>query len=71
MKRVLIICGATATGKTDLAVDCAKALGSEVISADSQLVYRGLRIGTAKPTAAEMRGVPHLSLIHISEPTRL
>lgn len=59
MKRVLIICGATATGKTALAVDCAKALGSEVISADSQLVYRGLRIGTAKPTAAEMRGVPH------------
>lgn len=59
MKRVLVICGATATGKTGLAVDCAKALNSEVISADSQLVYRGLNIGTAKPTVAEMQGVKH------------
>lgn len=59
MKRVLVICGATATGKTSLAVDCAKALNSEVISADSQLVYRGLNIGTAKPTMAEMQGVTH------------
>lgn len=59
MKKVLIICGATATGKSNLAVDCAKALDSEVISADSQLVYRGLNIGTAKPTVAEMQGVPH------------
>ncbi|MCM1545601.1 MAG: tRNA (adenosine(37)-N6)-dimethylallyltransferase MiaA [Clostridiales bacterium] len=59
MKRVLVICGATATGKTSLAVDCAKALNSEVISADSQLVYRGLNIGTAKPTFAEMQGVKH------------
>lgn len=59
LKRVLVICGATATGKTSLAVDCAKALDSEVISADSQLVYRGLNIGTAKPTFAEMQGVRH------------
>ena len=59
MKRVLVICGATATGKTSIAVDCAKALNSEVISADSQLVYRGLNIGTAKPTVAEMQGVHH------------
>lgn len=59
MKKVLVICGATATGKTSLAVDCAKLLGSEVISADSQLVYRGLNVGTAKPTVAEMQGVFH------------
>lgn len=59
MKKVLVICGATATGKSALAVDCAKALESEVISADSQLVYRGLNVGTAKPTVAEMQGVPH------------
>ena len=59
MKRVLVICGATATGKTSLAVDCAKALNSEVISADSQLVYRGLNLGTAKPTFAEMQGIKH------------
>ena len=59
MKRVLVICGATATGKTSLAIDCAKKLNTEIISADSQLVYRGLNIGTAKPTVAEMQGVKH------------
>lgn len=59
MGKLLVICGATATGKSDLAVECAQKLGSEVVSADSQLVYRGLNIGTAKPTAAQMRGVPH------------
>ena len=59
MKKILIICGATATGKTKLAVECAKALHSEVISADSQLVYRGLNVGTAKPTEKEIQGVPH------------
>ena len=59
MKRVLIICGATATGKSALAVSCAKALNSEIISADSQLVYKGLNIGTAKPTFAEMQGIKH------------
>ncbi len=59
MKEVLVICGATATGKTALAAECAKLLGSAVISADSQLVYKGLDIGTAKPTKEEMLGVPH------------
>ncbi|MGN0808217.1 MAG: tRNA (adenosine(37)-N6)-dimethylallyltransferase MiaA [Candidatus Coproplasma sp.] len=59
MAKLLIICGATASGKTSLAIDCAKKLDSEVISADSQLVYKGLNIGTAKPTVAEMRGVKH------------
>ena len=59
MKHILVVCGATASGKTALAIDCAKALNSEVISADSQLVYRGLNVGTAKPTVAEMQGVRH------------
>lgn len=67
MKKLLIICGATATGKTSLAVDCAKALKSEIISADSQLVYRGLNVGTAKPTTAEMGGVLH-HLIDVVSP---
>lgn len=67
MKPILVICGATATGKTSLAVDCAKALNTEIISADSQLVYRGLNIGTAKPTVAEMQGVQH-HLIDIVSP---
>lgn len=69
MKRILIICGATATGKTGLAVECALKLKSEVISADSQLVYKGLNIGTAKPTNDETRGVKH-NLIDIVEPNR-
>lgn len=68
LKQLLVICGATATGKTALAVSCAEKLNSEVISADSQLVYRGLNIGTAKPTKEETRGVAH-RLIDIVDPT--
>lgn len=67
MNKLLIICGPTASGKTKLAVDCALKLNSEVISADSQLIYKGLNIGTAKPTAEEMRGVKH-HLIDIISP---
>ena len=67
--KVLVICGATATGKTALAAECAKTLGSAVISADSQLVYRGLDIGTAKPTDEEKLGVPHY-MIDVAEPDR-
>ncbi|MCD8294186.1 MAG: tRNA (adenosine(37)-N6)-dimethylallyltransferase MiaA [Clostridia bacterium] len=57
--KTLVICGATATGKTALAVECAKQLGGEIISADSEIIYRGLNIGTAKPTQEEMQGVLH------------
>ena len=59
MNKLLVICGATATGKTELAVNCAKKHKSEVVSADSQLVYKGLNIGTAKPTLEEMFGITH------------
>lgn len=59
MPKVLVICGATASGKTSLAVACAKQFNGEVISADSMLVYRGLNIGTAKPTEEEKQGVIH------------
>ena len=68
MKKLLVICGATASGKTKLAVECAKALGGEVVSCDALLVYRGLSIGTAKPTLEEMGGVPH-HLIDVAAPT--
>ena len=68
MNKVLVICGATASGKTSLAVDCALKLNTEVISADSQLIYKGLNIGTAKPTEQEKRGVKH-HLIDIVEPS--
>ena len=59
MSKVLVICGATASGKTSLAVACAKAFNGEIVSADSLLVYRGLDIGTAKPTMEEKDGVLH------------
>ncbi len=68
MKKILVICGATASGKTKLAVDCALKLNSEVISADSQLIYKELNIGTAKPLKEEMRGVKH-HMIDIVDPT--
>ena len=67
--KVLVICGATASGKTALALDCAEQLQTEIISADSMLVYRGLDIGTAKPTIAERRGIPH-HMIDVVEPTQ-
>lgn len=67
--RVLIF-GPTAAGKTALAVALARRLGGEVVNADSRLLYRGLDIGTAKPTAAERGGVPH-NLLDIADPTRL
>ena len=54
-----IILGPTASGKTSLGVQVAKRLGGEVISADSIQIYRGLDIGSAKPTCEEMEGVPH------------
>jgi len=65
---VIAVVGATATGKTALTVELAKHLGTEIISADSRCVYRGLDIGTAKPTLAERQGIPH-SLIDVAEPT--
>ena len=57
MPKLLVICGPTASGKTSLAVKCAKALETEIISADSMLVYKGLDIGTAKPTEEEKEGI--------------
>ena len=59
MSKVLVICGPTASGKTSLSVACAKQLNTEIISADSMLVYKGLDIGTAKPSMDEREGVVH------------
>ncbi len=56
---VVAVVGPTATGKTALAVELALRLGGEVVNADSMQLYRGMDIGTAKPDAAERRGVPH------------
>lgn len=59
MAKVLVICGATASGKTALSLACAKKFNGEIVSADSMLVYKGLDIGTAKPSFVERDGIAH------------
>ena len=67
MIRLLAIAGPTASGKTTLAIALARRLDGEIVNADSQQVYRGLEVGTAKPTAAERAAVPH-HLLDVAEP---
>jgi len=64
---VVVVAGPTAGGKTALAVALCQRLGGEVVSADSMQIYRGMEIATAKPTAEELRAVPH-HLIGIADP---
>ncbi|HCF25692.1 MAG TPA: tRNA (adenosine(37)-N6)-dimethylallyltransferase MiaA, partial [Cyanobacteria bacterium UBA11049] len=64
----MTICGATATGKSGLALTIAQRLNCAILSADSRQVYREFDIGTAKPTAAQQQLVPHY-LIDICDPT--
>ena len=59
MSRVIVICGATATGKSDIAIEVAQAIGAEIINADSMQLYRGMDIGTAKLPEGERGGIPH------------
>lgn len=59
MNNIICIAGPTASGKTALAVALAKELDGEVVSCDSMQIYKGMDIGTAKPTAEEMQGIPH------------
>ena len=66
MKKVIVILGQTATGKSCLAVKIAKKIKGEIISADSRQVYRGLDIGTGKITKKEMQGIPHYLLDVVS-----
>ncbi|QUH20761.1 tRNA (adenosine(37)-N6)-dimethylallyltransferase MiaA [Alkaliphilus sp. B6464] len=66
-KRLLIIAGPTAVGKTDTAIILANKLNGEIISADSMQIYRHMDIGTAKPTLEERKGVPH-HLIDVVNP---
>ena len=65
---ILVICGPTASGKTALAAALARHFGGEVVSADSMQVYRGMDIGTAKPTREETLGVPH-HMIDVASPS--
>lgn len=67
MNKVIAVVGPTAAGKTAYAINLAKEINGEIISADSRLVYRGLNIGTAKPTMEEREGIPHY-MIDVVEP---
>lgn len=67
---LVVILGPTAVGKTDLAIQLAERLDGEIVSADSRLFYRGMDIGTAKPTPEERQRVPH-HLIDVAEPNQV
>ena len=69
MSKLIIISGATATGKSDLAVEVATEIKGEIISADSMQLYKGMNIGTAKLTLEERRGIPHhfLDVVNVKE----
>lgn len=67
-EKILVVTGPTATGKTALSVELAKKLGGEIVSADSMQIYRGMDIGTAKVTKAEMQNIPH-HMIDIADPS--
>ena len=68
MDKIICIAGPTASGKTALAVELAKALNGEVVSCDSMYVYKYMNIGTAKPSEEEMQGIVH-HMIDVCEPT--
>ena len=65
--KLIAVVGPTASGKTALGIALAKKFGGEIVSADSRQIYRGMDIGTAKPTVAERRAIPH-HLIDIKDP---
>ena len=70
MEPFLALVGPTASGKTEAALEVALALGAEILSVDSMLVYRGMDVGTAKPTSEQQARIPHhlLDLVEPSEP---
>lgn len=70
MNKVLVILGQTSTGKSDFAVEIAKQVNGEIISADSRQVYKGMDLGTGKITKKEMRGVKH-HLLDIYPPSKI
>lgn len=67
--KLIVICGATATGKSDLAVTLAHTIDAEIVNADSMQLYRGMDIGTAKITIEERKGIPHhlLDVLDVTE----
>ncbi len=69
LPKIIVILGQTSTGKSDFAVQIAKNLNGEVISADSRQVYKGLDLGTGKITKKEMHGIPH-HLLDVANPKK-
>src|SRR5215207_3704009 len=67
---LILIVGATAIGKTEIALQLVELLNGEIVSADSRLFYRGMDIGTAKPTRKEQERIPH-HLIDIANPDEI
>jgi tRNA dimethylallyltransferase len=67
--KVVVICGATATGKSDIAIEVAQSIGAEIINADSMQLYKGMDIGTAKLSLDEQSGIPHhlLDILNVRE----
>jgi len=68
--KIIVILGQTATGKSDFAVEIAKNIGGEIISADSRQVYKGMNLGTGKISKKEMKGVPHF-LLDVVSPSKI
>ena len=66
-KKVLVVAGPTASGKTSLGISLALALGGEIVSADSMQIYRRMDIGTAKATPSELARVPH-HMLDVADP---
>lgn len=67
--KIIVLCGPTASGKTGLSIELAKAIGGEIISCDSMQIYKDMTIGTAKVTKEEMQGIPHY-LVDFIEPNQ-
>ena len=67
--KIIVICGPTASGKTELSIELAKRINGEIISSDSMQIYKDMSIGTAKPTKEEMDGIKHY-LIDFVEPNK-
>ena len=68
--KIIVILGQTATGKSDFAVEIAKSVNGEIISADSRQVYKGMDLGTGKITKKEMRDIPHY-LLDVASPSKI
>jgi tRNA dimethylallyltransferase len=68
MSRLIVICGPTASGKSDLAIGIAKEIGGEIVNADTMSLYRNMNIGTAKVMPDEQQGIPH-HMIDVLDPS--